>query len=60
MVILEQQIALEELEAVKEGFFEVFLEMGNPIPEPLIHLDIPHDVFRILKQREELEPFVIY
>jgi len=54
------EIALEELEAVKEGFFEVFLEMGNPIPEPLIHLDIPHDVFCRLKQREELEPFVIY
>ncbi len=54
------EIALEELEAVKEGFFEVFLEMENPIPEPLIHLDIPHDVFRRLKQREELEPFVIY
>ncbi|NVL90302.1 MAG: type II toxin-antitoxin system HicB family antitoxin [Desulfobacterales bacterium] len=54
------EIALKELEAVKEGFFEVFLEMGKPIPEPVIHLDIPHDVFRGLKQREELEPFVVY
>ncbi|NVM22405.1 MAG: type II toxin-antitoxin system HicB family antitoxin [Desulfobacterales bacterium] len=54
------EIALKELEAVKEGFFEVFLEMGKPIPEPVIHLDIPYDVFRRLKQREELEPFVVY
>ena len=54
------EIALKELEAVKEGFFEVFLEMGKPIPEPVIHLDIPYNVFRGLKQREELEPFVVY
>ncbi len=53
------EIALKELGAVKEGFFEVFLEMGKPIPEPIIHLDIPYDVFRGLKQREDLEPFVV-
>jgi len=39
------EIALKELEEVKEGFFDVFLEMGKPISEPVIHLDIPHDVF---------------
>ena len=54
------EIALKELEAVKEGFFDVFLEMGKPIPEPLVHLDIPYDIFRELKQREELEQFVVY
>jgi len=54
------EIALKELEAVKEGFFDVFLEMGKSIPEPVIHLDIPYDVFCGLKQREDLEPFVVY
>jgi len=54
------EIALKELEDVKEGFFDVFLEMGKSIPEPVIHLDIPYGVFRQLKQREELEPFVVY
>ncbi len=54
------EIALKELEAVKEGFFDVFLEMGKPIPEPVIHLDIPYEVFRRLKHKEELEPFVVY
>ncbi len=54
------EIALKELEAVKEGFFDVFLELGKPIPEPVIHLDIPHEIFRGLKHREELEPFVVY
>ncbi len=29
---LTPEIALKELEAVKEGFFDVFLEMGKPIP----------------------------
>ncbi len=54
------EVALKELEAVKEGFFDVFLEMGKPIAEPVIHLDIPYNVFRGMKQREELEPFVVY
>jgi len=54
------EIALRELEAVKEGFFDVFLEMGKPIPEPVIHLDIPYEVFRELRHREELEPFIVY
>ena len=54
------EIVLKELETVKEGFFDVFLEMGKSIPEPVIHLDIPYDIFRGLKQREELEPFVVY
>ncbi len=53
-------IALRELESVKEAFFDVFLEMGKPIPEPVVHLDIPYGVFRQLKEREELEPFVVY
>ena len=54
------EIALKEVEAVKEGFFDVFLEMGKPIPEPIIHLDIPYEIFRGMKHREELEPFVVY
>ena len=54
------EIALKEVEAVKEGFFDVFFEMGKPIPEPLIHLDIPYEIFRGMKYREDLEPFVIY
>jgi len=54
------EIALKELEAVKEGFFEVFLEMGKPIPEPVIRLDIPYEIFRGMKDREDLEPFVVY
>lgn len=54
------EIAFKELEAVKGGFFDVLLEMGKPIPEPVIHLDIPYEVFRGLKQKEELEPFVVY
>ncbi|MBW1706260.1 MAG: type II toxin-antitoxin system HicB family antitoxin [Deltaproteobacteria bacterium] len=54
------EIALKELEAVKEGFFDVFMEMGKPIPKPVIHLDIPYDIFRGLSHREELDPFVVY
>ena len=54
------EIALKELETVKEGFFDVFLELGKPIPEPLIHLDIPYEIFRGMKNREDLEPFVVY
>jgi len=54
------EIALRELEAVKEGFIDVFLQMGKPIPEPVIHLDIPYGVYRELTHREELEPFVVY
>lgn len=54
------EIALRELEAVKEGFFDVFLEMGKSIPEPVIHIDIPYRVFQQLKEREVLEPFVVY
>jgi predicted RNase H-like HicB family nuclease len=54
------EVALKELEAVKEGFFDVFLEMGKPIPEPVIHLDIPYDIFREMKHREDLEPFIIF
>lgn len=57
---LTPEIALEELEAVREAFFDVFLEMGKPIPEPVIHLDIPYGVFKKLEHREELEPFVVY
>jgi len=53
------EIALKELEAVREAFFDVFLEMGKPIPEPVIHLDIPYGIFRGLEQREELESFVV-
>ena len=54
------EIALKELEAVKEGFIAVFLEMGKSIPEPIIHLDIPYEIFRSMKHREELEPFIVY
>jgi len=54
------EIALKELETVKEGFFDVFMEMGKPIPEPVIHLDIPYDIFRGLSDRERLDPFVVY
>jgi len=54
------EIALRELEAVKEGFFDVLLEMGKSIPEPVIRIDIPYQVFRQLKEREVLEPFVVY
>jgi predicted RNase H-like HicB family nuclease len=54
------EIALKELEAVKEGFFDVFLEMKKPIPEPVIHLNVPFEVFRKLKHKEELEPFIVY
>ena len=54
------EIALKELAVVREAFFDVFLEMGKPIPEPVIHLDIPYGVFKKLEHREELEPFVVY
>ena len=54
------EIALKELEAVKEGFFDVFLEMRKSIPEPVIHLDIPYEIFRGMKHREELDPFISY
>ena len=53
------EVALKELESVKEGFFDVFLEMGKPIPEPVVHLDIPYGIFRRMKQREELEAFIV-
>jgi len=35
-------------------------KMRKPVPEPVIHLDIPYEVFRRLQHREELEPFVVY
>ena len=54
------EMAIKELEAVKEGFFDVFLKMGKHIPEPVIHLDIPYEVFKGLKDREQLEPFILY
>lgn len=53
------EIALRELEAVKEGFIEVFLEMGKPIPEPVVHLDIPYPIFQQLDNRKALELFVV-
>ena len=53
-------IACRELEAVEEGFFEVFLQMGKAIPEPVVHLDIPYPVFQLLDNREELSSFVVY
>ena len=34
--------------------------LGKPIPEPVIHLDIPYGVYRELRHREELEQFVVY
>lgn len=52
--------AYQELEAVKEGFIEVFLEMGRSIPEPVVHLDVPYPVFQRLENREELRPFLVY
>ncbi len=53
-------MACRELEAVKEGFFEVFLLLGKTIPEPIIHLDVPYPIFQRLENREELRPFVVY
>ena len=53
-------IACRELDAVKEGVIEVFLQMGKPIPEPVIHLDIPYPVFQRLDNREELRSFAVY
>jgi predicted RNase H-like HicB family nuclease len=53
------ETALKELESVKEGFFDVFIELGKPIPEPIVHLDIPYGIFRKMKLREELETFVV-
>lgn len=53
------EIALREVEAVKEGFIEVFLEMGKPIPEPVVHLDIPYPIFQQLDNRKALELFVV-
>ncbi|MBW1940147.1 MAG: type II toxin-antitoxin system HicB family antitoxin [Deltaproteobacteria bacterium] len=50
--------AVKELEAVKEGFFEIFIETGKVIPEPVVHIDIPHDVFVNLSCKEELEPYI--
>ena len=52
--------AYQEIEAVKEGFFEVFLQMGKPIPEPVVHLDVPYPVFQRLENLEELRPYVVY
>ena len=54
------EIALKELEAVKEGFIDIFLEMGKSIPESVVHLDIPYEIFREMKHREELDPFISY
>ena len=54
------EITFKELEAVKEGFFDVFLKIGKPIPESVIQLDIPYDISREMKHREDLESFVVY
>jgi predicted RNase H-like HicB family nuclease len=55
-----EEEALKELESVREGFMDVFLEMGKPIPEPIIHLDIPYDVFVGLPERKDLEPYILH
>ena len=52
--------ALKELESVREGFFDVFLEMQKHIPEPIIHLDISYDVFVGMAEREDLEPYIVF
>ncbi len=52
--------ALKELESLREGFIDVFLELGKPIPEPIIHLDIPYDIFVSLTEREYLEPYILF
>ena len=51
--------ALRELEAVKEGFIDLYLEMGRPIPEPVVQLDIPYSIFQQLENRDKLESFVV-
>ena len=53
------EIALNELASVKEGFIEVFLELGKLIPEPVVHLNIPYPVFQQLDNRSVLKPFVV-
>jgi len=53
------ELALNELEAVKEGFIDVYLQMGKPIPEPVVRLDIPYPIFQQLDNRSALEPFVV-
>ena len=35
-------------------------DKGKSIPEPIIHLDIPYDVFVGLPERESLEPYILY
>ena len=53
------ELALNELEALKEGFIDVYLQMGKPIPEPVVRLDIPYPIFQQLDNRNALEPFVV-
>jgi len=53
------ETALKELESIKESFFEIFLKMGKPIPEPVVRLDITYGIFRKMKHREDLEVFVV-
>ena len=52
--------ALYELEGVKETVLEILLEKGTPIPEPIVHLEIPVGVFEQLERKEELAAYIQY
>ena len=52
--------ALYELEGVKETVLEILLEKGKPIPEPMVHLEIPLSVFERLAGKEKLAAYRRY
>jgi predicted RNase H-like HicB family nuclease len=52
------QIAMKELESVKETAFELMLEQGKEPPAPKIHLEIPEDVFARFSNKAKLREFM--
>ncbi|MBS4028773.1 MAG: type II toxin-antitoxin system HicB family antitoxin [Ignavibacteriales bacterium] len=50
--------AIDELAGVKEALFELLLEQGKPIPEPVVKLEIPLSQFSRFSNRQKLNQFI--
>jgi predicted RNase H-like HicB family nuclease len=51
-------VALQELDGVKEALIELMLEQGKDIPEPIVELEIPVSEYSRLPNRKKLSQFV--
>ncbi|MBI5473214.1 MAG: type II toxin-antitoxin system HicB family antitoxin [Ignavibacteriae bacterium] len=50
--------ALRELDEVKEAEFELMLSQGQEPPVPKIKLEIPENIFKRMRNKNELKQFV--